>query len=211
MSTDRLALRQRGVTLIELILFIVIVGVAVGGIITVMNLTTRGSADPVRRKQALIIAEGLLEEVELAKFSYCDPADPDADDSSVATSTAACTAVPERWGQLAPEPAGAGRPFDNVNDYVNACGVATASFDNTAGQLADANGNALGVSGYTARLTIAPASLNGIGSDTPCAGGTASTANTADTDVLRITVTVTYDGETVSLDGYRTRYAPNHL
>jgi MSHA pilin protein MshD len=211
MSTERLALRQRGVTLIELILFIVIVGIAVGGILTVMNLSARGSADPARRKQALIIAEGLLEEVELAKFSYCDPADPNADDSSVATSTAACTAVPERWGQLAPEPPGAGRPYDNVNDYVSACGKQTAAFDNAAGQLADANGNPLGVSGYSARLTIEPARLNGIGNDPQCGEGSASTANTADTDVLRISVTVTYDGETVTLDGYRTRYAPNHL
>jgi hypothetical protein len=47
-------------------------------------------------------------------------------------------------------------------------------------------------------VNIVPETLNGI------AGGT-----TADPDVLRITVTVTYDGgQTVSLDGYRTRYAP---
>jgi MSHA pilin protein MshD len=204
MSSERPALRQRGVTLVELILFIVIVGVAVGGIMTVMNITARASVDPVRRKQALIIAEGLLEEVELAKFSYCDPADPDASDDTTVKSTANCTAVPEKWGQLSPEPTGAGdgRPFDNVNDYVAGPGVPTAAFDNAAGVLVDANGRALDVAGYTARLTITPAALNGIGSD-------ADTA--ADTEVLRITVTVAYDGETVTLDGYRTRYAPNHL
>jgi MSHA pilin protein MshD len=202
MSIKHPPLRQRGVTLIELILFIVIVGVAVGGIITVMNLTTRGSADPVRRKQALIIAEGLLEEVELAKFTYCDPADPNAGDETLVKSAANCT-VPERWGQLSPEPTGAnnGRPFDNVNDYVAAPRTLTAAFDNAGGVLADANGTALGVSGYTARLTITPATLNGIGSDTDI---------NADTEVLRITVTVSYDGQSVTLDGYRTRYAPNH-
>jgi MSHA pilin protein MshD len=196
-------LRQRGVTLVELILFIVIVGVAVGGILTAMNLTTRGSVDPVRRKQALIIAEGLLEEVELARFSYCDPADPNAGDADAVRSAADC-GIPERWGQLSPEPAGAanGRPFDNVNDYVTAPGVPAAAFDNAAGQLADANGSALGVDGYTARLTIRSASLNGIGSDT---------LSVADTEVLRITVQVSFDGQTVTLDGYRARYAPNHL
>jgi MSHA pilin protein MshD len=205
MSSERACpgVRQRGVTLVELILFIVIVGIAVGGIITVMNLTTRGSADPVRRKQALIIAEGLLEEVELAKFSYCDPADPNAGDADLVKSAADC-AIPERWGQLSPEPAGAGsgRPFDNVNDYVGAPNTWTAAFDNPGGVLADANGNPLDVAGYSARLSIAPASLNGIGSDTDTA---------ADTEVLRITVQVSYGGETVALDGYRTRYAPNHL
>jgi len=205
MSPERVRprVRQRGVTLVELILFIVIVGIAVGGIITVMNLTTRGSVDPVRRKQALIIAEGLLEEVELSKFTYCDPADPDASDETVATSTAACKTAPENWGQLSPEGAGGvnGRPFDNINDYVGAPGVWSAAFDNTAGVLADANGNALGVAGYTARLMITPSTLNGIGDN-----GVA-----ADTNVLRITVQVSYDGQSVTLDGYRTRYAPNHL
>jgi MSHA pilin protein MshD len=203
MYSERPALRQRGVTLIELILFIVIVGIAVGGIITVMNLTTRGSVDPVRRKQALIIAEGLLEEVELAKFSFCDPADPDASDDNTVKSTADCKTAPENWGQLSPEATGAlaGRPFDNINDYVSAPGVFQAAFDNAGGVLADANGNALGVSGYTARLMITPAALNGIGDD----------GNAADTNVLRITVQVSYGNDTVTLDGYRTRYAPNHL
>jgi MSHA pilin protein MshD len=203
MSSERPHLRQRGVTLIELILFIVIVSIGLAGIIAVMNITTRGSADPVRRKQALIIAEGLLEEVELAKFSFCDPADEEADDAAKVTSTSVCK-IPEKWGQLAPEPTGAnsGRPFDNVNDYVSGAGENTAAFDNADGNLADANGNALDVKGYSARLKITPASLNGIGSDTDTA---------ADTDVLRITVTVSYDGETVTLDGYRTRYAPNSL
>jgi MSHA pilin protein MshD len=208
MYSDRLSVRQRGVTLIELILFIVIVGVAVGGILTVMNLTNRGSADPVRRKQALIIAEGLLEEVELAKFSYCDPADPAADDEVNTTSSAACTTVPERWGQLAPEPVASGRPYDNINDYVTAPDTWSTAFNNGAGDLVDANGAKLDVTGYTARLKIAPAVLGGIGNDLT---GAPNPANTADTNVLRITVEVSYDGESVTLDGYRVRYAPNHL
>jgi MSHA pilin protein MshD len=199
-------MRQRGVTMIELILFIVIVGIAVGGIITVMSLANRGSADPVRRKQALIIAEGLLEEVELAKFSYCDPSDPDAADHNVRPDAASCQ-VPERWGQVAPEPTGAtnGRPYDNVNDYVTANGVWVAAFNDAAGVLRDANGSPIDVTGYSARLMItAPASFNGIVNP----GDAAATGNA---DVLRITVEVSYDGQTLTLDGYRTRYAPNDL
>ena len=208
MYSERPALRQRGVTMIELILFIVIVGIAVGGIITVMNMTSRGSVDPVRRKQALIIAEGLLEEVELARFSYCDPADPVADDADNTSSTAACTTVPERWGQLAPEPAASGRPYDNINDYVTAPDTWTTAFNNGAGDLVDANGAKLDVKGYSARLKITPALLGGIGNDL---AAPPNPANTADTNVLRISVEVSYDGETVTLDGYRVRYAPNHL
>ncbi len=60
---------QRGISLIELIMFIVIVGVALAGILLVMNTVTKGSADPVIHKQTLAIAESLLEEIELQDFS----------------------------------------------------------------------------------------------------------------------------------------------
>lgn len=60
---------QQGVSLIELIMFMVIVSVALAGILMVMNQTTRGSADPLLRKQALAAAYSLLEEIELQDFS----------------------------------------------------------------------------------------------------------------------------------------------
>jgi MSHA pilin protein MshD len=60
--------KQRGISLIELIMFIVIVSVALAGILLVMNVTTRGSADPLIHKQALAAAESLLEEIELQDF-----------------------------------------------------------------------------------------------------------------------------------------------
>lgn len=59
---------QRGISLIELIMFIVIVSVALTGILLVMNVVTRGSADPVVRKQAIAAAYSLLEEIELQDF-----------------------------------------------------------------------------------------------------------------------------------------------
>ena len=59
---------ERGISLIELIMFIVIVSVALAGILLVMNVTTKGSADPLIRKQALAAAESLLEEIELQDF-----------------------------------------------------------------------------------------------------------------------------------------------
>ncbi len=59
---------QRGVSLIELIIFIVIISVALTGILLVMNTVTRSSADPILHKQALAAAESLLEEIELQDF-----------------------------------------------------------------------------------------------------------------------------------------------
>jgi hypothetical protein len=59
-------------------MFIVIVGAAVAGIIGMISITTQSSADPLIRKQALSIAEAMLEEVRLQPFTYCDPDDPTA-------------------------------------------------------------------------------------------------------------------------------------
>lgn len=54
---------QTGVTLIELILFIVIVGIAVAAVLQVYAVTARANADPLLRRQSLAIAQALMEEI----------------------------------------------------------------------------------------------------------------------------------------------------
>lgn len=56
---------QRGISLIELIMFIVIVAMSLAGILLVMDRVTAHSADPLIRKQAIAIAESMLEEIQL--------------------------------------------------------------------------------------------------------------------------------------------------
>jgi MSHA pilin protein MshD len=63
--------RQAGFTLIELIIFIVVISVGIAGILSVMNTVVRASADPMVRKQAAVAAESILEEIMLK--AYCDP------------------------------------------------------------------------------------------------------------------------------------------
>ena len=63
--------RQRGFTLIELIIFIVVIGAGLSGILLVMDTTVKSSADPMVRKQAMALAESILEEIVLK--NYCDP------------------------------------------------------------------------------------------------------------------------------------------
>lgn len=63
--------RQSGLTLIELIVFIVVIGIGLAGILTVMNVTVRHSADPMVRKQALALANAVMEEIMLKE--YADP------------------------------------------------------------------------------------------------------------------------------------------
>jgi MSHA pilin protein MshD len=193
--------RQRGVSLVELIMFIVIVSVAVIGIVNVMNLTASMSADPVKHKQALAIAETLLEEVQMAHFTFCDGLDGQGENALSAVVGAdgvGCSAgLLEAVGQ---EAGGVGRPFDNVNDYVSAFGAATAAFQNGT-FLADANGSAL-PAGFTATVTLTP---------TDTLGGIVSGSASAAMEVLRITVIVSYDNKSLTLDGYRTRYAPRSM
>ena len=65
--------KQRGISLIELIMFIVIISIAVAGILLVMNKVTGHSADTLVRKQALAVAESLLEEITLQAMSGVTP------------------------------------------------------------------------------------------------------------------------------------------
>jgi MSHA pilin protein MshD len=180
--------------LVELTVFIVIVSVAVAGVLTALNLSARASADPMTQKQALAIAEALLEEVELRSFTFCDPDDANA---ATATSTAGCAATVEAMGPEAGETRTGVTPFDNVNDYfVAGTGlVLTGISDLTGAAIA-------GLASYTATITVATQALGGIaGTD---AGGAPQS--------LLITVTVTGPAAaSVRLDGYRVRYAPNAL
>lgn len=70
--------QQRGVTLVELVVSIVIVAVAAGAVLGVLANTASGSADPMIRHQAAAVAEAYLEEILLKPF-----ADPDGVDAEI--------------------------------------------------------------------------------------------------------------------------------
>jgi MSHA pilin protein MshD len=193
---------QWGVTLIELVMFIVVVGIAVAGMLLVYTNTVRHSSDPVVRKQMLAVAEAMLEEVALMPFTFCDP-----DDANAATAGAAlvgagnCTTTVEAIGPEAGEARyTSGSPFDNVNDY--------SGFDTTTAVpagVADISGTVIGsLSGYTAHVSVTAQSLG------PAGAIIAATDGNGAPQVLLVTVTVTAPkGGSVSLSGYRTRFAPD--
>lgn len=173
-------LRQSGLSLIELVIFIVIVSVGIAGILSVMNITTRESADPMLRKQALSIAESLMEEIQMQPFTFCDP-----DDEAVETApgSAGCS-TPEALGGEGETRFGAS-PFDNVNDYHNPLGSPATNILGTS------------IPGYTASVTI-----------TEVGAGAVPLSNAG--AALQVNVRVTGPaGTDISLTGYRTRYAPN--
>ena len=180
--------RPSGLTLVELIMFIVIVGVGIAGILLVLNRATQTSADPVVRKQALAIAESLLEEIELMPFTYCDPDDPAA---TTAASPAGCATAEGTSPTPGETRYSAITPFDNVGDY--------GSFTMNSGIQDITNNTISGLNSYSASVSVVQESL-----------GTGGAAILPATESLRITVTVTGPGNTtVTLDSYRTRYAPN--
>ena len=175
---------QRGLSLIELLVFIVVVGIAVTGVLSVYSSISRTSVDPMIRKQAVAIAESLLEEVLAKPYTYCDP-----DDANVetATSAAGCSVAETAMGPEAGETRYSNlTPFDNVNDYN---GFSMAG-------IVDLSGNAIvPLAAYNASVQVQPAgAFNGIPAG----------------ETLLVTVTVIAPGNLgVSLSGYRTRYAPN--
>jgi MSHA pilin protein MshD len=181
MCTESHLLRQRsqgGISLVELIMFIVIVSLGIVGILSVMNVTTKASADPMLRKQALAIAESLLEEIQLQPYTFCDP-----DDANATTATAAvvgangCDSTVQGIGATPGETRYAEPRFDNVGDYH---GFSMTGINDIL------NNPITGLGNYAVNVNI-----------------TQSAA-----DVLQIDVTASVGSTSVGLTGYRYRYAP---
>jgi MSHA pilin protein MshD len=152
---------RRGFTLIEVVVLIVVIGIAMAGVLLIFQNTVRGSADPQIRKQALAIAEAMLDEILLNAFDHDITAGPRAN-------------------------------FNDVDDY--------DAFTTAPGGMTDIQGAAVpGLANYNVAVVTSPATLN----DTPA-------SLPAVIEARRVTVTVTVTGHpemTISLDGYRLRYA----
>lgn len=61
--------RRRGFTLVEMIVMIMIVGIGLTGVMITINQANRESAVPFIRKQAIAIAESIMEEVTARSFA----------------------------------------------------------------------------------------------------------------------------------------------
>lgn len=84
---------QTGMTLVELVISIVIIGIAAAALYSAMAAIGGRSADPLLRQQSLAIAEAYLEEILLQPF--LDPAS----------------------GSQCPSPPASRAAYDNVCDY----------------------------------------------------------------------------------------------
>lgn len=113
----------------ELVISIVVIGIAVAGVVLAMSQSTRRSADPMVLHQAVAVAESYLEEILLLPY-----------DETAASGAA------ENYP--AADPGEAGRAdFDDVNDYHNLNDVGARSLSNPATTIAG-----LGV--YTVNVSV---------------------------------------------------------
>ncbi|MBQ0931514.1 prepilin-type N-terminal cleavage/methylation domain-containing protein [Ideonella sp. 4Y16] len=145
--------RQRGLTLVELVIAIVVLGLGVAGLMLAFSTVGRGSADPLVQRQMEVIAVEMLEEIALKPYA-----------ATANTAPAAC----------------ARNTYNDVADYNGyASNGAICSIDGTP---------ITALSGYSVAVSVLPTTL---------AGATA----------LKITVTVSRSGQSLSLVGWRTDYA----
>ncbi len=190
MSTEKC--RQTGITLIEQIVFMVIVSVGVVALVAVMNPSIRASADPMVTKQSLAIAEALLNEVLHQPVTWCDPDDTNA---ASAQSYAGCATTPQ--SALGPTPAtesrdgASGSFFDNVRDYHG------FAMDD----IADPSGGSI-VAGYRGEVVVGEAGgLFGLAADAALAVTVTVCRTTTPSSVCA-------GRDNFALTGYRFRYAP---
>ncbi|CAK0758593.1 MSHA pilin protein MshD [Gammaproteobacteria bacterium] len=127
----------KGMTLIELIMAIIIISAGVIGILSVLSFTAKSSADPIRYKQAMAMAEAIMEEV-MAK-ELVNPVG-----GFVETSPQTC----------------AGRLFyDDLNDYDCFDGSSSTKFIRSDITLAGTSSPLLN---YTATVTVSVVTVSAI-------------------------------------------------
>lgn len=187
--------RQTGLSLIELVMFIAIVGISLAGVLVVYNNAIKGSADPMVRKQAVAVAESLLHEVLMQPFSWCDPQDAANDADPPPASGADCTggsagSQDAGGAALSRQPASESRgsatdPLDNVADY---------------------HGQSMGP-GITAIDGTPIAALGDFAASVSVRRDGATFGLAADA-VLRVDVQVTGRGQAITLTGWRFRHSP---
>ncbi|MFL6655036.1 MAG: prepilin-type N-terminal cleavage/methylation domain-containing protein [Sulfurifustis sp.] len=174
--TRRAATAQRGATLVELVISIVVIAVGLAGVLTVIDHVTRSSGDPMVEQQAIAVAESYLEEILLKAYDET-----------------AATGNPE--GAPGPDAGETNRTlYNDVNDFDalanNGCIATTPACPALGSCACDQNGNPISsLRGYSVAVQV----------------DTTATLNAVPASRVQVTVTAP-GGVAVTLGGYRTNY-----
>ncbi len=142
MSTERrtaVAGAQQGISLIDMIAAILVIGIAVTAVMSAFVVSVAHSADPMTRQQAQFIAEAYLDEILLQKFY-----DPDTD-------------------RICPAPEASRSLYDNVCDYAGLTEAPHDQFGNAIAALAAYN---VAVTVSNTAAALGAVNLNGLTNDT---------------------------------------------
>lgn len=180
--------RAQGFTLIDVLVLITLVGLVAGAMTLVFTGMAKHSAEVMRTRQAISVAQALLNEIRLMPFTTFD--------LKTAGATAVLEAVGPELGEVRYHTAATNLDtrFDNPNDYNGLAqpGPGCAGICDIQGTVLNPPGSAL--NGCSSNVTVAPQAMTGI----------------PNADALLISVTVSCLGiDPITLQGIRTRYAPN--
>ncbi|RMG57250.1 MAG: type II secretion system protein [Gammaproteobacteria bacterium] len=174
-------MRARGFSLLELLVFIVIVSIVLLGLVGLFATNVRGSADVLLRQQAIEVARAYMETVKNRKWNHNTP----AGGGCVNTGSGYCPTGP------AAAPIGndgqARADYDDVDDY-NGIDEAPMTLD--------AGGNLVpvaGLGGYRVQVAVSQP------------GSALSGVAAADQRLITVTVTAP-DGQRIVLNAIRVNY-----
>lgn len=186
---------------------IVLLGLAASALMTLSGRLAVRSAEAMRARQALAVADALLAEIRHMPFTYCDP---DDDANALGANRAAlvsggCATVVDKMGPEGAESRyNLAKRFDGVTDYQGFAMPGPgclAGLCNLAGTVINGPGSSL--AGCEAQVSLAPQAL---------AGPLPIPAFDADgqPQVLRISVSVSCPGmQPLVVEGLAIRHAPN--
>jgi MSHA pilin protein MshD len=173
--------QEKGFTLLELLIFVIITGIAVAAIAGLFAKNVGSSADPYLRQKALAVAKGYMDEILRQRWNHNTP----FGGGCVLTGSGQCVAINPANPAAAPiGNDGQIRPdFDDVDDYH---GLNESPTDSSGTAMA-------GYAGFTVQVQVIQPGANWNNVDAR--------------DVRVITVTaVTPTNESISIRGYRLNF-----
>lgn len=194
--------RERGFSLLETVIFMVVVGIALSGLVTLFVQNTRSSADPLIRERAVAIAHAYMDEILGKRFDENTPLGGGCVESGSNSCTSYCAAysdaqcVQSKCRLLA---AGNCVPRGNLSGIAAEEGTNRAAYDDVDDYQGideaptGIAGAAAGYAGFNVRVRVTqPANdWNGI--------------DARDLRLIQVDVTSPL-GETVSLQAYRVNF-----